>query len=63
MGTILSFSPRHDRSDRREEAESQPCRCEIVIFPGVRYERTVTCPDQERATGKAKRRDFLLIPD
>ena len=39
MADILDFRPADDKTGRRARHTAQASGCEIVIFPGVRYER------------------------
>ena len=60
MATILAFSAA--KSSRPVAAASTRAGAEIVIFPGVRYERT---PEAATPAAKAvaRERDRLSIPD
>lgn len=66
MADILDFRPVEGRSARRSGART--ASCEIVIFPGVRYEhweRKASIPAQEKQKAARRRvkRDRLEIAD
>lgn len=61
MASILEYRPaaRDDGSRRNDGAP-----CEIILFPGVRYERWEAAPVKAKARRRAKvKRDHLEIPD
>ncbi len=64
MATIVDFRPIEGRSTRRPSAPVEKSGCEIVIFPGVRYERWETA-GQEKASSdrRRKKRDRLELKD
>ena len=67
MATILEF-PQSDHVARGSENGSGHA-CEIIIFPGIRYERwedaAPPSPEQEqpRKKSRAKKRDRMELPD
>lgn len=68
MADILDFRPSEGRANRRS-AGSRSAGCEIVIFPGVRYEhweRKAEAAAQDkpaRSARKRVKRDMLEIAD
>ena len=44
MATIVNFKPA-DPTVARNDARAQNLACEIILFPGVRYERWVDAPE------------------
>ena len=44
MATIVNFKPA-DPTVARDHARAQNMACEIILFPGVRYERWVDIPE------------------
>ncbi|MEZ5855793.1 MAG: hypothetical protein R3D67_13995 [Hyphomicrobiaceae bacterium] len=62
MATILEFHRHHDE-ERRKTAPRSPSSAEIIIFPGIRYERW----EEARAVGERAssgiKRDVLTIVD
>jgi hypothetical protein len=57
---ILDFRTRGERAAPREQAE--PKSAEIIIFPGVRRERTPDPPRPPRRK-RVPKRDRLELPD
>jgi len=43
MATIFNFRPAHTPSRHADEAR-QDAACEVILFPGVRYERWDVTP-------------------
>ena len=60
MATILAFSAA--KSSRSTAANSARAGAEIVIFPGVRFERMSDAPSPA-AKPAVRERDRLSIPD
>lgn len=62
MCTILKFAPASKASHEPRGAEQSRKRGEVVIFPGIRYERREAADNQQicdqRDGGK---RDFLVL--
>ena len=62
MCTILKFAPASKAPHEPKDGEQSPKRGEVVIFPGIRYERAETADCQpnsaQRSGGK---RDFLVL--
>jgi hypothetical protein len=60
MATILEF-----RSEAQQPSVKAGRRrrrsAEIVIFPGVRYERTTDAPPSARASASGVERDMLIL--
>lgn len=60
MSKIVEFASRHNPASMRTGPSGQTQPCEIVIFPGVRYERWNDAPAKpntpEPAPGKKSRR-------
>jgi hypothetical protein len=46
MATIFNFKAA-DTSTRRGDSAAQNAQCEIILFPGVRYERWADAPPPE----------------
>ncbi len=62
MATIIAFDTA--RSSRPSEPDRKPFSAQIVIFPGIRYERTPKPQDEPEPRAIAGRtRDRLSIPD
>lgn len=61
MATIIDFS--RQRATRPLPSTRGDRKPEIVIFPGVRYERKAHPASAETATPEQRQRDHLLIPD
>jgi len=61
MATILKFRQPRDEV-RRRIVESADRGCEIVLFPGVRYERRSE-PQALRPAAGAPERDILTLVD
>lgn len=61
MATIIDFSA--GKSTRPAASGPAKSTAEIVIFPGVRYERTPGRETAEPASPTGRKRDALLIPD
>lgn len=61
MGKIVEFASRTMATGQRPAAPGRAQQCEIVIFPGVRYERweceasAPPPPDPAPVSGKARR--------
>ena len=68
MATILNFKPT-EAASRGEPAAAAIRTCEIIIFPGIRYERwdetspSAPQPVETRKKARAKKRDCLVLPD
>lgn len=65
MATILDFPPAGGRTGQRVKGPARPASGEIVIFPGVRYERWESAPAKpakSKASRKVKR-DTLELKD
>ena len=67
MATILEF-PQSDSSSRGSASHCGSATCEIIIFPGIRYERWEDhAPQPEEAAprkkARAKKRDRMELPD
>jgi hypothetical protein len=61
MATILEFRNSTQRAGRGTTAA-----CEVIIFPGVRYERwdeIPPAPAKAKRRSRAKSHDHLEIPD
>ena len=65
MADILDFRPTEGKPGRRERGAARAATCEIVIFPGVRYERWETAAKEKPKAASRKRvkRDTLEIMD
>lgn len=68
MATILSFkaAERGMRPSLMRDASSVMRSCEIVLFPGVRYEYNAAPQQQEKAKAKRRsprKRDKLVLTD
>ena len=61
MATILDFPPR--TSAERLRGSRATGSAEIVLFPGVRYERWEEAPAAKRPRRKSVKRDTLEIAD
>ncbi len=62
MATILEFR-RHQEDDRRKAVQRSPSSAEIIIFPGIRYERwEEPRVASERKVGNVAR-DVLTLVD
>lgn len=63
MNNIVRLDQPQNRSDRRKAAESSDGTGEIVIFPGVRYERwdEVKTASKSCDRGGGTRRDFIEL--
>ena len=59
MCTILKFAPPPEVGAQRESC-GQRKNAEIVLFPGVRYERSGNGEASELPAGK-QRRDYLIL--
>ena len=59
MAHIVEFRPPSSRSERRPRADA-PAAAEIILFPGVRYERWGDNPAQ---AAKRRKRDTLELGD
>ena len=63
MGTIFEFPEAAQRSSG-EQTGLSGCSAEIVIFPGVRYERNENTSAQRRQQQRvARERDLLELED
>lgn len=65
MATIISFKAA-DRSSSMRTGRASLYGCEIVLFPGVRYEYHVAPQEAEAAKSKrktARKRDKLELQD
>jgi hypothetical protein len=60
MATILEFRSRTMREPARHLSGGS---AEIVLFPGVRYERWAEDPQPKPKAKKARRRDLLELED
>jgi hypothetical protein len=60
MGLILNFNEHASRSLDRASRVSAGGSAEIVIFPGVRYERW---EDGNEDEGMSRKRDRIELPD
>ena len=64
MATILAFRPGAERTQPAGHRLAALGDAEIVIFPGVRYERWADTPDNAGNGAQAKvKRDRLQIVD
>ncbi|MCL4765777.1 MAG: hypothetical protein KJZ80_06070 [Hyphomicrobiaceae bacterium] len=61
MATIISFSG--GRATRSAHPEPGRATAEIVIFPGVRYERATHSGCNASGAADGPKRDHLSIPD
>lgn len=61
MATIIDFS--RERALRPVHSARGQLKPEILIFPGVRYERATHSETADLATPEQRKRDHLLIPD
>lgn len=63
MNNIVRLDQPQNRSDRRKAVESSDGTGEIVIFPGVRYERWGDEKEASKACDRADgtRRDFIEL--
>ena len=59
MCTILKFAPAAETGAQRESC-GQAKTAEVVIFPGVRYERNGKA-DTVELTGNRQQRDYLVL--
>jgi len=59
MCTILKFAPSTETGAQRESC-GQRKKADVVLFPGVRYERTENDNPIELREGK-HRRDYLVL--
>lgn len=62
MGTIIALNANPERPTR-PASEPASCEAEIVIFPGVRYERAPAAETGKQASKGRRRRDVLQIPE
>ena len=62
MGTIIALNLRPER-DRPAPPKPTPGGGDIVIFPGVRYERVSEIEARKGVSKGRRQRDVLLIPD
>jgi hypothetical protein len=65
MATILKFAANQQVSTSEACASRRPTTCEVVIFPGVRYERASEpeCEEPQRAVRTRRERDYLDLVD
>lgn len=65
MATILKFAANQQVSTPEAWEDRRPTSCEVVIFPGVRYERVVQPESEEpqRAVPTRRERDYLDLVD
>ncbi len=70
MATILDFRPAEGKIGSSQSGEGRRSPCEIVIFPGVRYERWETSPppaavpkSKASKQRRAVKRDTLELKD
>lgn len=64
MADILDFRPAEGKLGRRAAGAAGASPCEIVIFPGVRYERWETATKDKPKTGRKRvKRDTLELTD
>lgn len=61
MATIIEFSTR--KAAERIAVARPKSKAEIVIFPGVRYERAPATPPEKPAAPGGRERDTLAITD
>jgi hypothetical protein len=62
MATILAFTPGH-RHPASAENSGRGMQAEIVIFPGVRYERMAQAPLDKPLKRRRARRDKIELQD
>lgn len=63
MGLILDFSEHASRSAGRSQRGGMGGSAEIVIFPGVRYERWDDGEDAHDGEAMMPQRDRIELPD
>lgn len=65
MADILDFRSTVGKSPKRTRSDLDSSRCEVVIFPGIRYERWENSSAQQSATRarKSVKRDTLELTD
>ena len=64
MADILDFRPTEGKTSRRPTKGAPASSCEIVIFPGVRYERWETAAKEKpKSPRKRFKRDTLELND
>ena len=64
MANILEFRAAASKLADCSDRTSVGCSAEIVLFPGVRYERHEDPPPAPKPRNKARRRrDTLTLPD
>lgn len=63
MATILIFPAMAEPAGSSAQDKQSPARaaCEIVVFPGVRYERWEEPPVKAKRKSRQKPRDLLEI--
>jgi len=63
MGTIIALTTSPERPARPANSEPASSGAEIVIFPGVRYERAPAAEPEKSDAERRRQRDVLQIPD
>jgi hypothetical protein len=63
MADILDFRAHECKAARKTSQGAGAPTCEIVIFPGVRYERSQAVAEKAKAGRKRVKRDTLQLTD